>query len=243
MRRVTWLFLVLSGVTYLLIPGALFDGSEIDIRLPAAFVFFLIGFVNWRIGGPVAALVFNGTIAAVLAVRVGGVALAWQAYNSIVSDYEASFAQIGLGSRVLVVADRGSGWQGSGNGVTIGMDRDAIGHLASLAAIERSSLVSEVFAEPGNKIYTHLSVRAPYRSAIPSGEVPVERLMSVLPNASGPPADDPSPQDEQLRDWPRNYDYVYVKYANPGTQLQLPDVTLLYQGSSFQLYKIQHPGQ
>jgi hypothetical protein len=243
MPRVATLFLVLSGVTYLLLPGAFFEGSEIDIRLPTAFVFFLIGFVNWRIGGPAAALVFSGIVAAVLAVRVAGVAQAWQAYSAIVSDYEASFAHIGLGSRVLVVADLNSSWRGSGNRVTIGMDRDAIGHLASLAAIERSSLVSEVFAEPGNKIYTHLSVRAPYRSAIPSGEVPVERLMSVLPNASGPPADDPSPQDEQLRDWPRNYDYVYVKYANPGTQLQLPDVTLLYQGSSFQLYKIQHPGQ
>jgi hypothetical protein len=236
MPRVATLFLVLSGVTYLLLPGAFFEGSEIDIRLPTAFVFFLIGFVNWRIGGPAAALVFSGIVAAVLAVRVAGVAQAWQAYSAIVSDYEASFAHIGLGSRVLVVADLNSSWRGSGNRVTIGMDRDAVGHVAALAAIERSSLVSEVFAEPGNKVYAHVSFRAPYRNAIPSEEVPVEQLMSALPNGSGP-------QDEQLKDWPQNYDYVYVKYANPGTQLQLPDATLLYQGSSFQLYQIQHPGQ
>jgi hypothetical protein len=249
--RVFWLFLGLSGLTYLLIPSALYykdwEGTDLDLRLPLAFVFLLIGLVRWRLGSPRAALVFSSLIAIVLAVRVGGVALAWQAYSRIVSEYEASFAHIEPGSRVLVVSDLSAGWQGSGNRVTLAMDRDAIGHMPALAAIERSSLVSDVFGDPNARLYGVLRVKAPYRSAIPSHEVTVERLASLLPNASGPLAAETPARDEQLdeelKSWPQNYDYVYVQYASPGTQLQLPGVRLLYQASSFQLYKIESPGQ
>ncbi len=237
--RVACVYAAVAAVTYLLVPEKLFGGTELDTRLPVAFVFFIIGFVRWRIGGRYPSLAFSGVVAIVLAIRVFGVASTWQAYGQMLSDYEASFGQLEPGSRVLVVSDLGSDWQGSGKHVTIGMDRDAIGHMVALAAIERSCLVSDVFADPNADLYSVLSVKAPYRNAIPSEAVDVERLVPPGQNGGTLPAN--PALDRELEDWPANYDYLYVQYAGPGTRLSVPNVTLLYQGGSFQLYSVQHP--
>jgi hypothetical protein len=230
--RIGWLFLLLAGITYLIVPGTVLNVDVVDIRLPVAFVFFLIAMVRWRIDTPTAAVLFNGIIGAVVAVRVLGVAAAWQVYSDIVSDYEESFAQIEPGSRVLVTRDIAAGWQGSGNRVTIGMDRLTTLHLPALATIERSCLVP-IFADPGKQI---LTIRRPYSDAIP-----IDPAGSLQVGDLDAPSGGTSLRHRYLRDWRDRYDYLYVQYAPPGSHPNLPNLTLLYQGRSFQLYQVAEP--
>jgi hypothetical protein len=77
--------------------------------LPAAFVFFLIAASGWRFDTPAAALAFNGFVIAIAAVRMVGVSSAWDRYSKIVSEYEASFARVEPGSRILVTRDTAAG--------------------------------------------------------------------------------------------------------------------------------------
>jgi hypothetical protein len=113
--------------------------------------------------------------------------------------------------------------------VTINMDRTTIFHLPTLATIERSCLVSSIFADPGQQIVT---VRAPYRDAIPVDPTGSLQAADLDVQAEG------SRAHGYLHDWRNHYDYLYVQYAPPGSQLQLADLTLIYQGRSFQLYKV-----
>jgi hypothetical protein len=175
---------------------------------------------------------FNVIIGVVVAVRVLGVAEAWQVYSEIVSDYEKSFSRIEPGSRILVTRDVAAGWQGSGNRVTIGMDRLTTVHLPALATIERSCLVP-IFANPGQQI---LTIRAPYNDALP-----IDHAASLQVGDLDAPSGGASLRYGYVRDWRNRYDYLYVQYAPPGSHPNLPDLTLLYQGRSFQLYKVAEP--
>jgi hypothetical protein len=210
------------------IPSTIGKAELLDIRLPVACLFFLIAMMRWRIDTPIATAVFNSVIVILVTIRVIGVAQAWQAYSKVVSEYEASLAPVERGSRILVVTDTAGGWRGSGNKVTIGMDRLAIIHLPALATIERSCLTTSVFADPGNQNYRSVAVREPYREAIPKSGLGVTDL-------------DEAPSDglaKYSQEWRDHYDYLYIQFAPPDSHPRLPGLTLLYQGASFQLYRV-----
>ena len=231
MSRLAWIFLSVSSIIYLIIPDRLFGATILDIRLPAAFVFFLIALMRWRIDSPRAMTMFYGIITVVLLVRLIGVAEAWQAYQEIAADYEKSFTQIKPGTRVLVTQDATAGWRGSGNRVTAATDMSTTMGLPALAVIERSCFVSELFADPGQQI---LVVRAPYRDSI-SLETPLD-VRGLNAPSEGTALGHP-----YISDWRNRFDYVYVLYAPPGSQPSVPDAQLLYQGRSFQLYQVSRP--
>lgn len=231
--RLAWLFLLFAVVIYLMVPSTIFGVNVVDVRLPAAFVFFLIAMMRWRIDTARATVVFNGIIVVLFLVRLIGVTEAWQSYRDIVSDYEELFIRIKPGSRVLVTGDIAAGWQGSGNRVTINMDRLTILHLPTLAVIERSCFVSTVFADPGKQI---LAVTGPYRDLIgrdPAGPLEVGYLSR--------PSEEISRLHPYIRDWRDRFDYIFVLYAPPGSDPSIPNVNLVYQGGSFQLYKVIRP--
>jgi hypothetical protein len=229
--RFALMFFIVGSVCYLVAPYILAGDGYIDVRLPAAFVFFLIAALRWRFDTPAAALAFNSFVGALVAARVFGVTAAFDGYDKTVSSYEASFAAIKPGSRILVTQDEDAGWRGSGNRTTIEFDQGITSHLPALATIACSCLVSDQFADSGKQI---LWIRRPYRAAIPPGATEGGLLqVSELETA-----DSGSRQHGYVGDWRSHYDYLYVKYAPAGTRLNLPHLRLIYQGSGFQLYKI-----
>ena len=210
-----WIFVMVSGIVYLVIPDILFGATILDMRLPAAFVFFLIAMVSWRIETPRATAVFYVIIIVVLLVRVSGVAKAWQSYQEIVSDFERSFVQIDPATRILVAEDGSLGWRGTSNSVSVSTDMATISFLPTLSVIERSCL-APLFAEPGQQI---LVLKDPsYRNYWRE------------------------PWNPYKNEWRKHFDYVYVLYAPPGSQPRVAHAKLLYQGQSFQLYKISRHG-
>jgi hypothetical protein len=226
--RLGWMFLMFAGLVYLIVPEWVFHVWGIDTRLPAAFVFFVIAMVRWRIESPVGAVIFNSIIMVAVATRVVGVSYTWRVYDKIAADYEKSFAQIEPGSRILVTWDDSADWQKSTDGGKLGMDQEILWHLPVLAVIERSSLVSTIFAHSGNP----LSIRAPYRDAIP-----IDRKLSLRVGDLSSPDRALSPHG-YVRNWRDYYDYLYVQFAFPGSHPNLTGVKLIYQGASFQLYKV-----
>jgi hypothetical protein len=226
--RLGWVFLLFAGLVYLIMPEWAFHVLGIDTRLPAAFVFFAIAMVRWRIESPASAIIFNSIIVVAVAIRVVEVAYTWQVYGKIAADYEKSFAQIEPGSRILVTRDDSADWRKGTDGVNLGMDQEILWHLPVLSVIERSSLVSTIFAHSGNP----LSIRAPYRDAIP-----IDGRLSLRVRDLSSPGRILPPHGYVLN-WRDYYDYLYVQFALPGGHLNLAAVKLVYQGSSFQLYKI-----
>jgi hypothetical protein len=227
--RLAWLFLLFGGLVYLATPEWVFHVWAIDVRLPVAFVFFLIAMVRWRLDTPRAAFIFNSIIVVAVTLRALGVTETWQVYGKIASDYQRSFSQIEPGSRILVTRADGGAWRRSNDGVKLGMDGVILWHLPVLAAVNRLSLVSTIFAHSGNP----LRINAPFRDAIP-----IDRKSSLLVHdLDGWPGRALPPQG-YVRDWRDRYDYLYVQFAFPGSHPNLAGVRLVYQGSSFQLYKI-----
>jgi hypothetical protein len=227
--RLGWLFLLFASLVYLATPEWVFHVWAIDVRLPVAFVFFLIAMVRWRLDTPRAAVIFYSIIVVAVALRALGVTDTWQVYGKIASDYEKSFGQIEPGSRILVTRDDAGAWRRSNDGVKLGMDGVILWHLPVLAAVDRLSLVSTIFAHSGNP----LRIKPPFHDAIP-----IDRTSSLgvhdldaLPGRALPP-------HGYVRDWRDRYDYLYVQFAFPGSHPNLAGVRLVYQGSSFQLYKI-----
>jgi hypothetical protein len=224
-----WLFLMFAGLVYLATPEWVFHVWAIDVRLPVAFVFFLIAMVRWCLDTPRAAVIFNSIIVVAVALRALGVADTWQVYGKIASDYEKSFGQIEPGSRILVTRDDAGAWRRSNDGVKLGMDGVILWHLPVLAAVDRLSLVSTIFAHSGNP----LTIKAPFRDAIPIDRTSTlgVRDLDTSPGRALPP-------HGYVRDWRDRYDYLYVQFAFPGSHPNLAGVRLVYQGSSFQLYKV-----
>ena len=227
--RLGWLFLLFSGFVYLAMREWVFHVWAIDVRLPVAFVFFLIAMVRCRLDTLRSVVIFNSIIVVAVALRALGVADTWQVYGKIVSDYEKSFGQIEPGSRILVTRDDAGAWRRSNDGVKLGMDGVILWHLPVLAAVDRLSLVSTIFAHSGNP----LRIKPPFRDAIP-----IDRTSSLLVRDLGSSPGRALPPHGYVRDWRDRYDYLYVQFAFPGSHPNLAGVRLVYQGSSFQLYKI-----
>jgi hypothetical protein len=121
----------------------------VDMRLPIAFLFVLLGFLEWNL--PIRArVVFLVTAACLLVIRIGVVSYAWQQTAIDAVEMMQSAESIDPGSRILVATGDGASsaplW---------------LIYLPCLMTIERSSLVSLTFSDPTQQI---VNVKPPYRA-------------------------------------------------------------------------------
>jgi hypothetical protein len=105
-------------------------------------------------------------------------------------------------------------------------------HAASLATIERSALVSTIFAVPGKHV---LQVGEPFRRFV-NLEDYVPPSVEWLPGAAEPAARNATLYWSQ---WPQHFDYVYVLFTDPGGANPDPrHLALVVDGPGFQLYRV-----
>jgi hypothetical protein len=128
---------------------------------------------------------------------------------------------IDRGARVLVVhGDRSSTGLISDLGLL---------HIASLAIIERSALVSTAFTVEGKHI---LQVRDEYRPFVDARDGTPPSLPYFLAAAGGP-------GPYYFSDWPRHFDNVFILFTNPGAPNPDPGrLGLVGEGRHFQLYRV-----
>jgi len=217
----------LGTVVYLAMPNILFDTYVADERLPAAFLLVAMSFLSLRIGAGVARAAVTLLLFLLLAGRVAEVGTTWVALARQSSDVRASTRLIERGSRVLV---------GSSDQLSENEARDfALAHAACLAIIERSAFVANAFVFPGKQI---MEARPAYRqiAELVDGDLPtIEQLAAASKTTAQPQG-----SGEYWRQWPRNFDYLYLMYTAPDEANPFPELlTQVYKGDRFKLYKIR----
>ena len=225
MHPVGWSLLAVGGVVYLAMPRALFAAHLADQRLPTALLFMLIACVSADLGGRRLRAGFVALLGLLLAFRLGEVELVWNDLMRGQVEALRSVPAIKRGGRVLVAY---------GDRTHTGLISDlGLVHIASLATIERSALVSTAFTVEGKHI---LQVRRAFRPFVDTrdGTPPSLRFLAEAARGPGP---------YYFSDWPRHYDYVLVLFTNPGAADPDPArLALVNEGRHFQLYRVNRPG-
>nr|MDA8249270.1 hypothetical protein [Rhodospirillales bacterium] len=225
-----WAFLALGGAVFLVLPNWAQGSWGAAARLPTGMAFVLCGMLRWDLPTKRAQHVFLAALAALLLFRTATVEAAFLRYDRVARAVAASLPLIPPGSRILVAAD----YSHDDNALR------AIRELPCLAVIERASLVSIEYSDPFGQI---LVVKPPYR-AMTGGTTddPV-----ALPDLLRPPPHDMKPLTLPYdpsgrvywRDWPRDYDYVYLLNPQAPTSPDPARLQLLYTGDRVQLFRVR----
>jgi hypothetical protein len=196
--------------------------------LPIALAFMLLACVDLDLRGARVRAAFAALMAVLLALRLGEVQLAWDRLAPGLAAFHRSVLAVERGSRILVTHGDREAYQDESETLS----DFGLMHAATLAAVERSALVSTMFTVSGKHI---LKVRSRYRGSVETED--------RIP----PRADWLADATERAKTfgaafwsrWPRDFDYVYVLFArrrdpNPDAARLAP----VAQGEGFRLYRV-----
>jgi hypothetical protein len=213
-----------GAAAYLALPRVLFAAHLADQRLPIALAFMLIACIGVELHDRRMRAGLVALLALLLALRLTEVETVWSDLSRGPDEALRSVRSIARGARVLVVhGDRSS----------TGLISDlGLMHIASLATIERSALVSTAFTVEGKHI---LQVRDEFRRFVDARDGTPPSLPYFLDAATGP-------GPYYFSDWPRHFDYVFILFTRPADSNPDPTrLALVQEGRHFQLYRvIQH---
>lgn len=222
LHPIAWIVLAVAAVIYPTMPTMMFGSWGADARFPAGLCFVLIGLAQWRMPGSAQRVAFCAALVALYLVNDAVAAAAWRGQSAYEADLFRSFERIEPGSRVLVTRERdsGMGWSLTMSYV----------HGPSLAIIDRSVLVSNVYSHPGHHI---LVVKPPYRAISDGSEDPPPVIDDVVAADATPGG-----AGKFYSTWRQSYDYVYVLFAKPDAAPPSDHLAPLYTGRLFQLYRV-----
>jgi hypothetical protein len=221
---VGWALLGVGAMVYLALPRVLFAAHLADQRLPIALAFMLIACIGVDLQDRRLRAGFVALLAGVLVLRLSEVQTVWNDLSRGPAEALRSVKSIARGARVLVV---------HGDRASTGLISDlGLVHIASLATIERSALVSTAFTVEGKHI---LQVREEFRPFVDARDGTPPSLPYFLDAATGP-------GPYYFSDWPNHFDYVFVLFTVPGAPNPDPSrLSRVDEGRHFQLYRvIQH---
>ena len=218
--------LVVGGIVYFALPRVMFDTYMADQRVPlgVAFMVFACGELDVR-----RRLVWRGFLT-VLVVLIAGRVLEidynWSQLSDSTSEFRSSVRRIAPGSKVFVAySDR-----------TFGDDVRDLGlvHAATIATMERSSLVTTLFTVAGKQV---IHVRPEYRdyADLQDGTPPSTAQLIIA-------AEHPTPNTPAFwLNWTK-FDYIYILFTEDDAPNPDPSrLKLVADGDRFQLYRILKP--
>jgi hypothetical protein len=221
---VGWWLLAVGAAIYLALPRVLFAAHLADQRLPIALAFMLAACLQLDTRDRRLRAGLIGLIAVLLMLRLTEVQLVWNDLQRGPIEARRAVGAIDRGARVLVV---------HGDRSATGLISDlGLMHIASLATIERSALVSTAFTVEGKHI---LEVRKEFRRFVDAKDGTPPSLPYFLAAADGP-------GPYYFSDWPHHFDYVFVLFTNPGGANPDPSrLAPVAEGRHFQLYRVNEP--
>lgn len=213
------------ALAFLAMPARVLGSFQADSRLPVAALFVLIGMAQPRAPSRAAVSAFCAGVALLSLLRFQLVRDAWQDFAADVADFEHSFAAIVPGSKILTTRAE--------VGEALPVPPLVYVHLPALALAERSSFVALAFTDPAKQV---LTVRPPYRGIAAYEGIPpqIDKVVRGEPDLSATPPD--AGDLAYYRDWRSRFDYVYVLFGKGAAPA--PELSLVYQGRHFQLYKV-----
>jgi len=219
---------VVGAVVYLALPRVMFDTYMADQRVPLGVVFMLFACGDLDVGRRV---VRRGSLI-ILLILIGGRLLEvdynWSQLSDSTSEFRSSVRRITSGSKVFVAYANAS----AGDDV-----RDlGLVHAASIATIERSSLVTTLFTVRGKQI---VHVRPDYKdfADLHDGTPPSTAQLILA-------AEHPLPNTPAFwLNWTK-FDYLYILFTEDDAPNPDPSrLRLMVDGDRFQLYQIKKPQQ
>ena len=221
-----WALLVVGGIVYFALPRIMFDTYMTDQRVPLGIAFMLFGCGNLELRRRLVRRAFMVVLIVLVAGRVLEIDVNWSQLSDSTTEFRTSVRRIAPGSKVFVAyADR-----------ALGEDVRDLGlvHAASIATIDRSSLVTTDFTVAGKQV---LHARPQYRDWVDArdGTPPLTAQLIVA-------AEHPGPRTPVFwLNWTK-FDYLYVLFTED--EAPNPDarrLKLIADGDRFQLYKIIKP--
>jgi hypothetical protein len=218
---VGWALMGVGAAVYLALPRVLFAAHLADQRLPIALAFMLAACIRVELHDRRMRAGFVALLAVLLALRLSEVQIVWNDLSRGPIEALRSVRSIARGARVLVV---------HGDRTSTGLISDlGLVHIASLATIERSALVSTAFTVEGKHI---LQVRDEFRPFVEAkdGTPPSLRYFLEAARRNGP---------YYFSDWPHHFDNVFTLFTRPGAANPDPTrLALVDEGRHFQLYRV-----
>jgi hypothetical protein len=217
-----WLFAVGVAI-YLALPRVIFGAHMADQRLPIALIFMLAACIRIDLDTRGVRHGLAAVLVLLLGLRLTEVQTVWNDLSVGSSEALRSVKFIKRGARVLVAyADRSATGLISDLGLV---------HIASLATIERSALVSTAFTVEGKHI---LQVHKEFRPFVDNRDGTPPSIPRFLA------AEAPGPY--YFSDWPHHFDEVYLLFTRPGAPNPDPaHLALVNAGEHFQLYRVLPP--
>jgi hypothetical protein len=224
MHPVGWAIIAVGGAIYLALPRVIFAAHMADQRLALALIFMLAACVRIDGAGRRLRQGLVAALALLLALRLLEVQIVWNDLSRGPLEALRSVGAIARGARIVVAHDDRS---------STGLISDlGLLHIASLATIERSALVSTAFTVEGKHI---LQVREEYRPFVDSRDGTPPSIPYFVAAAQGG-------GEYYFTDWPRHFDNVYILFTRPGRANPDPaHLAPLYGGEHFQLYRVLPP--
>lgn len=225
-----WLFLLVGGAAFLVIPNRAMGSWGAAARLPFGLVFVLSGALRWDLATARARAIFAAALLALMLLRTASTEAAFLRYDHVRQDFMASLTRVAPGSRIMIAAD----YARADDALR------AIWELPCLAVIERSSLVSMEYSHPLGQV---LEVRPAYRASTGGYNDDPVALADLLrpPSHDVPPYTIPYDPSGRIywKGWPHDDDYVYIMdRADPASPA--PErLEMLYVGDRVQLLRVR----
>jgi hypothetical protein len=220
--------LIVGGIIYMAMPRVLFASYLADQRLPIAIIFMVVACFRVELRQEFIRRLFLLGTMALLGARVAEVDIAWANSSTETLEMKESLRKVAKGSKILVAYTDS----------TLQNDVGHLGlvHAATLAILERSSLITTAFTTKGKQI---MHVRPEYRNVVDTEDGVPPTIDQLVLDAVGRSPDD----SDYWHDWINKYDYIYVLFTDEDSDNPMPDkLKSIYDGENFQLYHVIRPG-
>lgn len=210
-------------IVYLILPRVMFDTYMTDQRVPIGVAFMLFACGDLELRRRLVRRAFMVVLIVLIAARLIEVDYNWSQLSDSTSQIRSSVKRIARGSKVFVAyADR-----------SFGNDVRDLGlvHVACIATIERSALVTTVFTVPGKQV---LHVKPQYKNFADTEDGTPPSIAQLIVAAEHPSPNTPA----FWLNWTQ-FDYLYILFTED--EAPNPDPSRLKpvaDGDRFQLYKI-----
>lgn len=214
-------------VGFIAMPRQAFGSWMADQRIIVGVFFMALGFISIDLRKLQIQNAFFAICLVTIAFRMVDVAVNWASLSQPMMELKSALHSLQPGARLFVTQI---------DNLPEDAANSALSHAPTLAAIERSALVSRLFTTEGKQI---IHARAEYHSHVDTEDDDTPTISQALVTAQ---ADSAPAQPHYWDGWEDFYDYVIVLGTDPeDTSNPAPDMLqLLHVGRGFDLYKINH---
>jgi hypothetical protein len=217
---------VVGSIVYFALPRVMFDTYMADQRVPIGVVFMLFACGDLELRRRLVRRGFLVILLILIAARLIEIDLNWSQLSESTSEFRSSVRRIAPGSKVFVAyADRSRGEDVRELGLV---------HLACIATIERSALVTTLFTVVGKQV---MHARSEYRDYVDTQDETPPSIAQLTIAAEHPLPGTPT----FWLNWTK-FDYLVLLFTEDEAPNPDPSrMKLIADGDRFQLYRIIKP--